>query len=224
VDSTLDLVHELAEQGAADGTAVVAEEQLRGRGSRGRTWHSPPGGLWYSMLWRGGRPGDALSLRVGLAVADAIERVLPGVRLAVKWPNDLMLGERKVGGVLCEARWQGATLGWIAVGLGINVRNPVPPELGATADRLVSAAPGATAGDLVPAITDALRQLDRNRDGLSRDELERLQARDWLRGRPIVAPVVGTGDGIEPDGRLRVRVPGGPVRLLRAGTVQVQSA
>ena len=127
VASTMDLVHELAERGAEAGSMVVATEQLQGRGSRGRPWHSPPGGLWLSALYRPPSTGglELLSVRVGLAVARALDPYVP-TPVRLKWPNDLMHDGRKLGGILCEARWQGAALGWIAVGVGLNVRNPVP--------------------------------------------------------------------------------------------------
>ena len=107
VSSTLDVLHEYAQRGAPHGTVAVAEEQLQGRGTRGRSWHSPPGGFWFSILYRDGCDGavDFLSLRIGLAVAMAVESVVNGVRLGIKWPNDIMLGEKKLGGVLSEARW-----------------------------------------------------------------------------------------------------------------------
>jgi BirA family biotin operon repressor/biotin-[acetyl-CoA-carboxylase] ligase len=73
VDSTMDVIHQLAADGAEPGTAVLAGEQLGGRGSRGRSWHSPPGGLWLSVLFRPAAPGgvEVMSLRVGLAVASS---------------------------------------------------------------------------------------------------------------------------------------------------------
>ena len=145
VDSTMDLLHQLAAEGAAEGTAVIAGEQLEGRGSRGRSWHSPPGGLWLSMLFRpAGCAVEVMSLRVGLAVAEALDDLVPHP-VQLKWPNDLMLGERKVGGILCEARWQGHTLGWVAVGVGMNVRNAVPQELTEVATALASERAGAHA-------------------------------------------------------------------------------
>ncbi len=138
----MDLIHELAERGAEAGSMVVATEQLQGRGSRGRAWHSPPGGLWLSALYRPPSTGglELLSVRVGLAVARALDRLVP-TPVRLKWPNDLMLNGRKLGGILCEARWQGEALGWIAVGVGLNVRNPVPGELRETAVSLMELEP-----------------------------------------------------------------------------------
>ena len=116
------------EEGAPAGTAVVAETQAAGRGSRGRGWASAPGGLWLSVLWRG--PADVaqlLSIRAGLAVASVLDGLggLPPVRL--KWPNDVIIDDAKVGGILCEGRW-GAANGWVSVGVGLNVTNPLPMD------------------------------------------------------------------------------------------------
>jgi BirA family transcriptional regulator, biotin operon repressor / biotin---[acetyl-CoA-carboxylase] ligase len=147
VSSSLDVLHEYAARGAPSGTVVVATEQLEGRGTRGRTWHSPPGGFWYSILYRDVNEAglEFLSLRVGLAVAAAMESVVPRLRLALKWPNDLMLLDRKLGGVLCEARWQGA-LGWVAVGIGVNVANAIPEGLAGIAVSLDSIVRDVTPG------------------------------------------------------------------------------
>ena len=223
VSSTLDVIHEFAGRGAPHGTVVVADEQLAGRGSRGRTWHSPLGGLWYSILFRGGEADEALSLQVGLAVADAIEGMVQEAKLAIKWPNDLMLGERKAGGVLCEARWQGSALAWIAVGLGLNVRNQLPDMVVPGAVALNSVLPPLHPGSLVVPITRALRALPRDRTGLSAADLQRFDDRDWLRGRAVVEPVKGVADGVERDGRLRVKRPDGELVQLRSGTVVLSS-
>ncbi len=126
--STQDELHRLAEAGAPAGTAVVAESQAAGRGSRGRSWVSAPGGLWLSVLWRGQADlAQLLSIRAGLAIAKLLDGLggLPPVRL--KWPNDIIVDDAKVGGILCEGRW-GATNGWVAVGLGLNVTNPLPSD------------------------------------------------------------------------------------------------
>lgn len=224
VGSTMDLLHQLAAEGAAAGTIVVAGEQTSGRGSRGRPWRSPPGGLWASALFR---PREAagvelFSLRVGLVVAEAIEAIgrRAGLRVAVKWPNDLMLDDRKVGGILCEARWQGAALAWVVAGVGVNVTNAVPPEVGGAirlADRLPDAEPGA----LEPEVTKRLRSLESSGDRLTRAELAALRARDWLRGRRLQAPLPGSAEGIAEDGALLVRDTAGAIQAVRAGTIQL---
>ncbi|MGH7734654.1 MAG: biotin--[acetyl-CoA-carboxylase] ligase, partial [Gemmatimonadales bacterium] len=130
VGSTQDLVHQLGEDGAPHGSAIIAAEQANARGTRGRAWHAPAGGVWMSVLCRPEIPSAAevLSLRVGLAVAIALEAEtrIPSIRL--KWANDLMLADRKLGGILCEARWRGDRLAWITVGIGINVTNTLSPD------------------------------------------------------------------------------------------------
>jgi BirA family biotin operon repressor/biotin-[acetyl-CoA-carboxylase] ligase len=218
--STMDVLHELAQGGAPAGSAVVAEEQVAGRGSRGRGWTSPPGGLWLSVLVRPAAAGlELLGLRAGLAVAEALDGVGLTGRVRLKWPNDLMLGEHKAGGILCEARWQGADLAWVAVGLGLNVTNPPPAELAATATCLARARPSLTAAVLVAPMVQALRTIDAAAGPLSAGERARWASRDWLRGRTLAAPVVGTADGLAPDGGLVVRRADGTTETLRAGTV-----
>jgi len=220
VPSTMDALHELAEQGAPPGTAVVAEVQTAGRGSRGRAWASPPGGLWLSVLVRPAPERlELVSLRAGLAVADALERFGIGERIAIKWPNDLMLGDRKTGGLLCEARWHGATPAWIVIGLGLNVANPPGPSLAATATHLAAARPGLEPTELVEPIVAALRAMNSPSGPLTPAEQARFAHRDWLRGQAIEQPVAGTVEGIAPDGALRVRAGEGQIVEARAGTV-----
>lgn len=218
----MDVIHQLASEGASPGTAVIAGEQLEGRGSRGRTWHSPPGGLWLSVVFK--PPAvegiEVISLRVGLAVAEAIQsRVSKPLQL--KWPNDLMLGGRKLGGVLCEARWQGDALGWVAVGIGMNVRNRIPDELGPVAVSLAELAPEITVEEIADPVLVALRGLDLGTGRLSPAELSRFAGRDWLRGRTIRKPVVGEVTGVGEDGALLVRTPSGSDVSLRSGTVEL---
>ena len=227
--STQDMVHDLGADGAADGTAVVAVEQTEGRGSRGRAWASPRGGLWLSVLSRprAAAPAEALSVRVALAVAEAVEREAlsghgaPGVQ--VKWPNDLFVAGRKIGGILSEARWQGDRLGWIAIGVGLNVSNTLPAELSAGAAALDEFAPGVRAGDLAPVIIAAVRAAARVIGPLDPAERQRFAARDALAGRRLAEPAAGTADGIEPDGALRVRRADGAVDVVRVGPAVVLS-
>jgi BirA family biotin operon repressor/biotin-[acetyl-CoA-carboxylase] ligase len=223
IPSTQDLLHEMAQSGAAAGTAVVAAEQTLGRGSRGRGWDSPQGGLWLSVLLRPGtEPAlEVLSLRVALAVAGAIEQAVPGLRLGLKWPNDLLLGNLKVGGILCEARWQGGTPGWVAVGVGINVGNPIPPGLASQAIALATVAPGPTAELLAAPVARAVAALAQAVGHLSPAELNDVRSRDALRGRHIREPVDGVVEGVAADGALLVRRPDGSVLAARSGSVRL---
>ncbi|HET9293592.1 MAG TPA: biotin--[acetyl-CoA-carboxylase] ligase [Gemmatimonadales bacterium] len=206
VGSVLDEVHALGSRGAPDGTWVVAVEQREGRGSRGRTWHSPPGGLWLGVLRRSERPDglDLLSLRAGLAAAAELERLVPGITIRLKWPNDLMLADRKVGGILCEARWKGAMLSWVAIGFGLNVRNPIPTSVAEGAVALATCGVEATADALAGPLASVLAAVDLSSPRLSPAEIAEFTPRDWLLGRSVEVPLAGVGSGIRSDGALGV--------------------
>jgi BirA family biotin operon repressor/biotin-[acetyl-CoA-carboxylase] ligase len=220
VGSTMDVIHRLAEEGAEVGTAVMAGEQLEGRGSRGRAWYSPPGGLWLSVLLRPPAASvEVISLRAGLAVAEAME--LLSIRLELKWPNDFMLAGRKAGGVLCEARWQGDALGWTAVGVGMNVRNHIPSDLRSSAASLMDVRPEITVEKVAEPVLRALRSLDLGAARLLPSEMGSFAARDWLKGRRIREPLAGTVAGLGEDGSLLVRPAGGPEVAVRNGPVEL---
>jgi BirA family transcriptional regulator, biotin operon repressor / biotin---[acetyl-CoA-carboxylase] ligase len=223
VTSTQDRIQDLAMQGAPAGTAVLAAEQTAGRGRRGRIWHAPRGGLWLSVLCRpASEPAiEVLSIRVALAAAKVVERHAANVSLEIKWPNDLMLDGRKLGGILCEAHWQGESAAWVAVGLGINLGNPVPVELQDQAVRLSTYAPEVTPATLAPDLvgaTVAASEIDRL---LSPREIQEFTGRDWLEGRELLEPAAGTAGGITREGLLRVKRKEGTVELIRSGTVVV---
>jgi len=224
VDSALDELHARASEGAPDGTWLVAAEQRAGRGSRGRSWYSPRGGLWLSVLRRGaGTAGglELLSLRAGLAVAAVLDGLPPVAPVMLKWPNDLMVRDRKVGGLLGEARWQGTTLSWVAIGLGINVRNPIPANLADRAAALGQFCDETTVEALAAPLASAIAAVDLVSPRLSAVELEDFARRDWLSGRRVTAPRAGTASGIESDGSLVVRDEAGRLHQVRLGEVLV---
>jgi BirA family transcriptional regulator, biotin operon repressor / biotin---[acetyl-CoA-carboxylase] ligase len=223
VSSTMDLLHGLAADGAEAGTVVVAGEQTGGRGSRGRGWQSPPGGLWLSALFRPRVSAgvELFGLRIGLAVADAIEALGPGVPVRIKWPNDLMVGDRKLGGILCEARWQGESIAWVVAGVGINVANSIPADLAGIATALADHLTGVTPDLVEPEVTTRLRALDPASERLGPAELAGLRHRDWLRGRRLRGPAPGQAAGISEEGALLVRADSGATIAVRAGTVEL---
>jgi BirA family transcriptional regulator, biotin operon repressor / biotin---[acetyl-CoA-carboxylase] ligase len=126
VGSTNDLARELALAGAASGQVVVAVEQSRGRGRYGRAWASPPGNLYASVMLRPGCPAaetPQLSLVAGLALAEALERLgPPGLAITLKWPNDVLLRDAKVAGILLEsASAPDGRAAWVVIGTGVNL-------------------------------------------------------------------------------------------------------
>jgi BirA family transcriptional regulator, biotin operon repressor / biotin---[acetyl-CoA-carboxylase] ligase len=228
--SSLDAIHDLGAQGAPSGTVVLAEEQTAGRGRDGRTWRSPPGGVWLGMLLR---PPPALpaagvlSLRVGLVLADVVEAVLgvrptslSGPRAGLKWPNDVLIDDRKVAGILCESRWQGDALQWLAVGIGVNVANEIPAELGDRAVALADVRPSVRRIDVLDQLVPALLRLTTHGAELTQFECAAFARRDWLRGRQIRAPLAGRAAGIRPDGALLVDT-GAGTTMVRDGHVEL---
>lgn len=123
ITSTNDYLKSLARAGATTGTVVWADEQTRGRGRLGRTWHSPPGqGLWFSFLMRPAIPAEQLGL-ISLAIAASVAEVLTqvsGASFEVKWPNDVLHAGRKLCGILCEAQTSQDRIEHVVCGVGLN--------------------------------------------------------------------------------------------------------
>lgn len=215
-DSTLDVAHALASRGAPEGTLVIADTQRAGRGRFGRAWSSEPGrGVWCTVVERPRDPKalDVLSIRVGLRAAQALDAFADEC-VGLKWPNDLVLAAGKVGGILAEARWTGASIAWVAVGVGVNVATPsdVPTAAGLRA--------GVRRVDVLAAIVGAVCSAGAADGGLSPMELTQYAERDVLKGRKISAPAVGTVTGIDASGALIVETARGS-ELHRAGTIRL---
>ncbi|SMF25168.1 BirA family transcriptional regulator, biotin operon repressor / biotin-[acetyl-CoA-carboxylase] ligase [Tistlia consotensis] len=125
VGSTMDEARRLAEAGAEDGTLVWAREQTKGRGRLGRSWASPRGNLYLSLLLRPDCPpaqAAQLGFVAALALGEAIGSVSPPVDVTYKWPNDVLLHGRKVAGLLLESRsTPEGGLDWLILGMGVNV-------------------------------------------------------------------------------------------------------
>lgn len=217
--SCLDTLHEMATAGAPAGTVVVCGEQSAGRGRDGRHWHSPEGGVWLAVLYRPpvAAPG-AVAIRAGMVVADAADTLLGTARAEVKWPNDVYLDGRKLAGVLCESRWLGAHLQWMAVGIGINVCNPVPPDLADRAVSLCELLPDVRRIDVLDQVVPALDAISAGGEPLSESERAVFNSRHRLAGVAIRAPVPGRISGIAPDGALLVDTAAGRV-AVREGTI-----
>jgi BirA family biotin operon repressor/biotin-[acetyl-CoA-carboxylase] ligase len=220
VTSTLDMVHELAAEGAPGGTVVLADEQVKGRGREGRRWHSPRGaGILLGYLHRPVQEpvSGVLALRVGLAVGETL--AVLGFLPRLKWPNDVVLGDHKVGGILCETRTGNDGAAWVSVGVGLNVHGPVPAEVVERAGALDEVKPGITRLAVLEELIPRLHQL-RSGSALSDAEQAAYRRLDWLAGREVVEPLAGRVSGVDPDGALVVETGSGMRRVL-AGTVVV---
>ncbi len=192
LDSTFTTTHDLGAQGAPAGTVVIAEAQTAGRGRDGHTWHSPAGGVWLGMLLRPARAElGVISVRVGLAVADAVDALLGRGETRLKWPNDVLLADRKLAGILCEGRWHGERLQWLAVGVGVNVCNAIPAVVARRAVALDEWLPAVRRLDVLDRLVPALAGLASGEPALSERECTAFAARDWLQGRQLRSPAAG---------------------------------
>ena len=142
VTSTNEVLRQLAQFGAPSGTAVIADAQTAGRGRLGRTFQSPAGlGLYLSILYRP-KPQQLMSLTALAAVGDchAVE-TLTGLTVGIKWPNDLVVGGKKLGGILTESAMSAdGTVDYVLMGIGLNVHQTAVDFAGDVADMAVSLA------------------------------------------------------------------------------------
>jgi BirA family biotin operon repressor/biotin-[acetyl-CoA-carboxylase] ligase len=217
VSSTQDVAHELAAAGAPAGTLVLANEQTSGRGRHGRPWTSEPGaGVWLTLIERptDSASADVLSLRVGLALARALDRFASD-RIRLKWPNDVYSAGRKLAGVLAEARWRDGAIEWVAVGVGINVRPP------GRETRAIGLAPGAPRLDVLRAVVPLLRAAATAAGHLAQAELAEFAERDSAMGQGCVEPIAGRVAGIDTTGALLINT-GSRIAAVRAGSLVLQ--
>ncbi len=221
VDSTNARAQRLASAGAPHGTLVTAREQTAGHGRQGRAWVTPAGrALACSLVLRD--PPALLPMIAAVVVAEVAEAFDREQRAAaIKWPNDVLLGGRKLAGILAEGRPQE---GWVVLGIGINVaieREAFPPEL-----RDIATSLGRTSDEVEPLLAGLLASLERHLAAPAADTITAYRARDALAGREICwGTAVGTALGIADDGRLRVRAASsGEEVLLDAGEVHLGSA
>ncbi len=215
VGSTMDEVHALAATGAPAGTVVLASMQDAGRGRGGRPWLSEPdAGLWFTVLERPDdvRALDVLALRVGLSLADAVAPLVDAP-IGLKWPNDLLLGRRKLAGILIEVRWRDGRPEWVAIGVGINRRVPDDYPLAAAVRADVSR------DALLRAAVPAVRAAARGLGALSAAECAAWAARDAAAGRPVREPVAGVVQGITPQGAVCIRADDGRQREISSGSL-----
>lgn len=215
VSSTMDEAHARAADGAPAGTLIVADQQTAGRGRSGNVWESEAGqGVWCTLIER---PTDAsavdvLSIRLGLAIAKAIEVFASGP-IQLKWPNDLYVERGKLAGILVEARWREGIIDWVAIGIGVNL---TVPQNNNTAAALRART---TRNEVLLAMIPAIRNAANYHGILSHREQEEWTARDFALNRKVTAPIAGIVRGLERNGALQVEDDAGVIHELRAGTL-----
>jgi BirA family biotin operon repressor/biotin-[acetyl-CoA-carboxylase] ligase len=220
--STNDDARARAEEGAPDGHLIVALRQSGGRGSHGRRWVSPPGGLYFSLVLRPrltARALPTLTLAAGLAVAEAVERSAPAAAPAqIKWPNDVILSRRKCAGILVESATTANTLDHAVVGIGINVgRVELGDELREIATSVPEVSREALLADVLSLLETRVASLQ---SGGPEALVGALESRLAHRGKRVrVGDVVGLVEGISPSGALRISTDAGVVEVV-AGSLE----
>ena len=218
----------LAFEGAVEDVSIVADEQTAGRGRLQRAWSSPRGaGLYFSILLRPTTRQNywpLITFMAALAVGDALREAC-GLGTDIKWPNDILSGERKICGILAEAIDTPAGRA-VILGIGINLtENAFPPELANVATSVSEATGSAPEREqilaaLLTALSHWYSLLDNpsliidawsNRSSYALGKLVQVSNGDdvWQ----------GTTAGVEPDGALRLRTSSGDIKLVRAGDV-----
>lgn len=236
LDSTNDRAKQLASEGAPHGMLVISEEQVKGRGRRGRSWSSPAGtGIWMSLVLRPLMPpqqAQQLTIIAALSAAEAIEEV-SGLKAGIKWPNDIIVNDKKVCGILTEMQAEADEIDFIIVGIGINANGGIevlPPDIRETAETLENAS-----GRKVNRVLLATSLINRfeslydkyvNEYNLS-FVLEKYKAYSVTLSKQVkvsgpVESFEGTAVDIADDGALLVELKNGTIRKVFSGDVSVR--
>lgn len=231
-ESTNDEALKIAREGKDD-VVVIADGQTAGRGRRGRTWESPPGGLYMSLVHQLGmrRTHSSLidiapwvTLAVGVAVCDALDAL--GVKGQLKWPNDVVFEGKKLAGVLVEAV-PGAPYAAV-IGVGVNVANTLLPFAATSVDEARHAAPGegTDRGVLAAAVRQHVRQWihdieDYGVERLREEWRRRMDAKSWIRFTGGLKDVVGRQAYLYDDGAISVRDVDGCVQVVTHGELSI---
>jgi BirA family biotin operon repressor/biotin-[acetyl-CoA-carboxylase] ligase len=235
IDSTNAVAFRLALNGADEGEVVVAESQAAGKGRMGRHWESPPGvNVYLSIILRPLFPPNKMpliTLMTAVACAEAIKEVT-GLLPPIKWPNDLLLNGKKLGGILTEADMEMDRINFVVVGIGINVNMPrssFPPVIRDTATSLREALGREISR--IALIQALLRKFElwykRLGQGRGEETRRRWEEISQIRGKEVEVDFMGeTVRGkaleIDADGALLVQEAGGEVKRIVAGDVHVR--
>lgn len=234
IDSTNAFATDLAEKGAAHGTVVVAENQTKGKGRLGRIWVSPPGGnIYMSIILRPPtelRNVTLLTVMAGVACARAMRRNT-GLTVELKWPNDLMVSGRKLGGILTEVKSKAGSIVFAIVGIGVNVNvrmEDLPSDVRRIATSVRNETTKEQSKDVF--ISDILDEFDTWYESLVEDKRE-LILDEWrgltsMLGRTVQVTtgsetLTGIADDLDEKGFLIMRLPSGIKRKIDAGDLTI---
>lgn len=227
----MDEAARLAADGAHEGTAIIAQRMDDGRGTHGRPWHAPAGGLYLSFILRRQADPRFLTLAIGNAVADVLE--VAGAEPRLKWVNDVLVDGRKIAGILVEATSTGDHIDAIVCGIGLNLNGSTrdwPHPLNGQAITLEDVlGADSCVEDFETILFDALETWIDRADTDPAHVIATWRDRDALAGKQVgfdpdgdfCAKVVGTAAGIDDDGQILIHVDG-ELQAFRTGTVFLQ--
>ena len=227
--STQDLARELARASAPQGTVVLAGRQTAGRGRLGRSFISPRGGLYFTVILRPALEHlRSLPIVAALAVARGLEQVA-GLRTALKWPNDVLVGGRKICGILVESEVTGPTVNHVLLGIGVNVNADMSayPEIAAIATSAAAEAGHSVSREALAAgILSELEELYLAAQ-VGRRVRDEWRARLQTLGRRVRVTCgetveEGLAEDVDGDGSLILRRPDGSRVTIAAGDVTLR--
>ena len=233
VESTNLLAVELAQQGEPEGTVVLADQQLSGRGRGSRSWHSPAGvGIYCSIVLRPKitvAKAPLITLMAGVSIAKAVAR-RTGLSPRVKWPNDVLINDKKVAGILLESRVSGGQIGYSVIGFGINVNNgsaDLPEDIRVNASSLLIELKKPV--DRSPLVIEIFSELERLYHRFQREDFPLIleqwrhysstlgqRVRIWQKDKATEGMAVDLTE----DGGLLVELAGGQQIVVHAGDVE----
>lgn len=234
IGSTNDEAFRLGSAGAPHGTALIAEGQSAGKGRMQRIWHSPPGvNVYTSVILRPSfelARAPQLSLAAGVAVAETLEACCPG-RIALKWPNDALIGGKKVCGILSQMKMKASAIDFVVLGIGINVnltREQFPPDIREVATSIAVETGRKT--DLDSLINRLYENLTKWYSTLVSRGFEPVR-QTWLGLAPMIGQTVsirfgeeevsGTAEGIDDDGSLILKTKTNSILRASAGDATI---
>lgn len=237
--STNDEAKRLAELGAPEGTAVLAETQTAGRGRAGRTWITPRGAaIALSIILRPQKAPDPqrlpaqvthIALLGGLAVLEGIRRTT-ALDPRLKWPNDVLVRGKKVAGVLAEAGFSGEALEYAVLGMGVNVNAGPPPELRLEYEATSLAAEHGSLLDREVLTQAILSTLDQRYPQIGTPDLAAAWSQNLaMRGEQVqvtggAETLAGVLESVRDDGALVLRLADGTARTIVSGDVRLRAA
>lgn len=236
VTSTQDIAVKLAREGAAEGTAVIAEKQVAGRGRRGRNWMSPSGGGIYISLVL--RPEinplyiAQVPMAAGVALIKTIKQVT-GIQSKIKWPNDIMIGTRKVAGILAETDCEADRVNYLILGIGINVNTcmqSLPESIRSIATSLREESGGEISRmELIRCLLSQLEDIYKEFiiNGFSPILYQWKQLNNTIGSKVRVFDdtweISGTAVAIDEDGFLLVETDGGEIEKIISGDISLRN-